>query len=527
LEEVDENNVIKAAKILKNLQDSEYGTYFLNENQEHSSAYYAGLALSAFSKVYDLIDNADQESITDLIGEVLKSIEGQLFFSHFDNSLSDLKTTSILLRGLVDLAAVAGEIAVEDVQISQMASYIITQKYISSLEETYSLLVGLEAANRGIFKKPLVLTLSNNVVYASSKSDDDVKIQFTDLFGKPITDKIRLYVDRAYPLGYEENALVSLRNQEVPFLKDNIYSLNFLVARPEPGTYVLDFRSIHQDGKFLQIESAKRSILVVVKAEISEFELAVTDTAEIESDSQKQSISPGKELKSKIKLKENQYLHASFKVRSTASGRPLLIHQSVLKLTNSRTKENFYFVVKPTTNRLYTITIDVSEHINLLSNSSGTYELTLIVGDSYIEKSIAWKCAELDVIFTGVDERKVLDPYAKKPVIEHKFRTPEKEADAYITNLFCVLLVIPFLFLLLQLIRYGNMSGLPSGINSLHSLLFIISVSVLLGLNILYWYEMKFLDAVFYLAIVSVPTAFFGKKTLSSIAHRREKLKQE
>jgi len=220
-------------------------------------------------------------------------------------------------------------------------------------------------------------------------------------------------------------------------------------------------------------------------------------------------------------------LHVSFKVKNAASGRPLLVHQSVLKLTNSVTKENFYFVVRASNQRIYSITIDMSEQSKLMSNRSGTYELTLIVGDSYIEKSIAWKCAELDIVFSGKDERKILDPFAKKPDIEHKFRKPEKEADHFMTDLFCVILIFPFVFLVVQFLRYGNFDGIPTGINTIYALLFVACSSALLGLNVVYWYDLKFFEALYYGAIITIPTIYFGKKTLSSIAQNRDKLKKE
>jgi len=220
-------------------------------------------------------------------------------------------------------------------------------------------------------------------------------------------------------------------------------------------------------------------------------------------------------------------LHVSFKVKNSASGRPLLVHQSVLKLTNSVTKENFYFVVRASSQRIYSITIDMSEQSKLMSNRSGTYELSLIVGDSYIEKSIAWKCAELDIAFSGKDERKILDPFAKKPVIEHKFRKPEKEAEPFMTDLFCGILISPFIFLVVQFLRYGNFNGIPSGMNAIYALFFVVLSAALLVLNVVYWYQLKFFEALYYGAILTVPTIYFGKVTLSSIAQNREKLKKE
>jgi len=200
-----------------------------------------------------------------------------------------------------------------------------------------------------------------------------------------------------------------------------------------------------------------------------------------------------------------------------------------LKLTNTKSKENFYFAVKPSSQRVYSIALDISTYREYFANASGTYEVSLIVGDSFIEKSFIFKVGEVELKFEGKDERKIVDPFGQKPGIEHKFRKPEKEADTFITNLFCYILAVPFLYFLIQIVRFGNLSAFPDGLTAIFAILFFFSMSSLLSLFVYYWLELKLVETLYYAALISIPTVYTGKQVLSYMAQTRggEKIKKE
>jgi len=299
--------------------------------------------------------------------------------------------------------------------------------------------------------------------------------------------------------------------------------LNFLAARPDPGTFILDFSVTTSNPEYLQIESAKRKVIVVVKAEVSDCEVAVSDSSDF-SDISKTSVSYGKELKSPIKIIHNQFLYISFKVKNagSSSARPLLVHQAVLKLTHIETKEDYYFVGKASNSRVYSVIVDFSYHKDLFANNSGDYEINLIIGDSYIDTSFVWKIGKANILFDGTERRGNKDPFAKKPEISHKFKKAETQAEWTTTQVFSALVLSPLLYLFLSVIRYSNFNNYPSGLTSLYGLAFIVSIALLSGLHVYYWFKLRFLEALYYLVLIGIVAMFSGNKVLNYLLKNRK-----
>jgi len=156
--DIDNTEVLPAVSSIIDLMDTEYGTWFLEENQEEGSAYLAGLALTALSQlVSDLKDQAELRTVIDSIPALMDNgddnDESRLFFRHSDNSISSLKTTAFLIKGLADLTEATGEATgVTDEQVDLIAAFLISQKYVSSIEDVHALVVGLTAVNSKAFK---------------------------------------------------------------------------------------------------------------------------------------------------------------------------------------------------------------------------------------------------------------------------------------------------------------------------------------------------------------------------------------
>jgi len=87
--------------------------------------------------------------------------------------------------------------------------------------------------------------------------------------------------------------------------------------------------------------------------------------------------------------------------------------------------------------------------------------------------------------------------------------------------------VVPFLYFLISILRFGNLSAIPGGFTLFFALAFFVSISSLLGLFVYYWWELKFVETLYYAAIISIPTVFTGKQVLSHMAQNREKLKKD
>jgi hypothetical protein len=258
---------------LIDLIDSEYGTWLGDSNQEEGSPYYAGLALTALSQLSSRTEvdiHPAVEAALVLLDNGIKD-ESNLYFRHIDNNVNSLKTSATVAKGLANIQKI--ESLQVNEQIDEIAGFLISQKFVSSLEDSHSLLVGLEAVNSNVFKRPLVVSLVNSQIYATKEKDREtnVLVRITDVFGK-FTIPVKVFLVRAFRSGKEDISLLS--NQEISPVpnQENIYSLDFLAARPDPGTYNLEFRVVPLDKTehFQTVSSAVRRIQVVAAIGLSE-----------------------------------------------------------------------------------------------------------------------------------------------------------------------------------------------------------------------------------------------------------------
>jgi hypothetical protein len=352
---ISSSEVLSAVSSITDLMDAEYGTWFLEENQEEGSPYLAGLALSALSKlVPELGQQSDLRTVIDSIPALLENgddnDESRLFFRHTDNTISSLKTTAHLIKGIADLSEATGEsTGITDEQVERIGVFLISQKYVSSIEDAYDLIISLKAINSKSFKRPLVLSLKNTQVHATKEKDrdTDIKILVTDCWGE-YTGTNRVFLIRAYQSGKEDMALLS--NQEVSLVEKekNLYSLDFLAARPDPGAYVLEFRVIPQEkqNEYQAITSTLRRVQVVAAVGLTDGFVLVSDHA-AERDLQGKAITfeQGKTIKQTLEIKGHQHIYITFKLKNVVSGRSVLAHQTFVKISNTKTKDSAYFVV--------------------------------------------------------------------------------------------------------------------------------------------------------------------------------------
>jgi len=470
------------------------------------------------------------ESVPSLMDNADNNDESRSFFRHTDNSISSLKATAFVLKGIADLAEATKEKnAVKDEHVSLIATFLISQKYVSSIEDAHALVIGLHAVNSPAFKRPLVLSLLNTQIHASKDKDrnSDIKVTVTDIWGK-YTVPTRVFLVRAYQSAKEDIALLS--NQEVSLVdgEKNVYVLDFLAARPDPGSYVLEFRVIPQEKpeEYTSITSSHRRIQVVAAVSLSEGSISISDSTTKDSSSKVIPFEQGKPLTQLLTLKSHQNLLLSFKLRNTVSGRSVVAHQALVQLTHDTTKTTAYFVVPHGSNLAYQLNLSGAKLATKLNSESGTYSLSLLVGDSFIHASFHWVVTKVNITFDGksVPKEVSANPYTIRPPIQHQFRAPATRAKEWITNIFTVLVVVPLLFLLIGLFRAGaNFQNFPSShLVKIYALFFVAGVGSLLGLILLYWVHMKLFTALAYGAAVALPTIFFGNNVLFYYAQQRE-----
>jgi len=270
-------------------------------------------------------------------------------------------------------------------------------------------------------------------------------------------------------------------------------------------------------GNYVNIDSAKRSVKVLTTVELSDGELALFDPAE---ELPLNTILVDGTGSQSLKLNPEQKIQFTFKLKNQQSGKLISRAQQVFAVLNNEKHEAVY--IGKTTQKGYTVEIS-------LSNSglqSGEYDLSLVVGDAFIQNPFQKTVAKI-VVHSRTTAASSEATYSQAlPEIHHVFRAPEKRPDITISLAFTAAVLVPFLILLVGLLRVGaNLSNFPGGLMFLPTLAFHGFLLALVGVLVLFWFGLSFLETVKYLAVLSIPTIFFGQKVLLYLA--TPKLKKE
>jgi hypothetical protein len=387
-------------------------------------------------------------------------------------------------------------------------------------------LVGLEAVNSNVFKRPLVVSLVNSKIYATKEKDREtnVLVRITDVFGK-FTIPVKVFLVRAFRSGKEDISLMS--NQEISPVpnQQNIYSLDFLAARPDPGTFNLEFRVVPLDKteQFQTVSSAVRRLQVVAAIGLSEGQLEI-----IEQDRSivAQSFQQGETIKSEFIMKGSQTLSISFRLKNLVNTRPVQAHQVFLKFTHQTSQQSKYFIVD-NNGQTYDVKLINKKIGQKLNNVNGTYDMELLIGDSFVSSSFRWVVARISFRFEGKTVAgDIQNIYAVLPPINHNFRPAANLAPEILTYIFTVLVMLPFIIFIASVYRLGGiMNSIPGDFTFISAVIFELGIGSLFCLILLYWFSLTLFTALSYGTLIAVPTIFFGKEVLKYNAQLRLKKK--
>lgn len=188
------------------------------------------------------------------------------------------------------------------------------------------------------------------------------------------------------------------------------------------------------------------------------------------------------------------------------------------------TKNEVFFIGQPskTGNDHYVIKIDLTEtEKESFRLISGVYELTMILGDALISNPTKWVLGNVD--FTFHPKPPAPEPevhYEPLPEIHHQFRKPEPRPPAVLSNIFCAMVLTPWLILLFMWPKVGvNIRNFFSfGISGM---VFQSSLFSIGGLYVLYWWQLNMFQTLFYLSGLSVIAFLSGHRTLRTRAANR------
>lgn len=504
------------------------------------SAYVVGVAYEALSNIWSLIE---KETTKDKVVEIVATFENlvdaadetsqQLSFSHSDNSVSSIRATGQVVRGIVALSKAMDKSfngVFDDAKVAKVAAFLMNNKQAGALADSASVIAGLKALNSGaFFKKPLVLSLSQSTLLAASKKEDnEITVRLTDLFGQT-GPQARVYLARAYPVGSDSTALIT--NQDLPFNADKTgYKFNFLSAKPEAGLYNAEFRvtlSKEDQQSFLNVDTASRSIKVVASVEVIDAEIVVSQNKDGEN-GKSYELTQGKTHKSDIAVSAGQHMLITFRLKNKVSGKGMNVQQAFVLFSEagaasdaSTSAEDIFFVV-PVDNarKSYRLNVDLSK----FKNKSGKYTVRVLIGDAFVDNSFEWTAATVALEFANAAQAAKPSPFVPKPVINHKFRVPDKRAPAFLASVFTLLTLAPIAILLIGVLIVGLNFGLyPGGADSMSALLFHGSMVAFFGVYVWYWLALDIFEFFTYASVVAVPLVFFGHRTLRALYVNRQK----
>jgi oligosaccharyltransferase complex subunit delta (ribophorin II) len=478
----------------------------------YSCAFYAASYLTGqaeIKKFHDMIEDivAQADEIDDK-------------YLQFDGGLVPTSTVLYTAYKLSATAKLAPTIS-ED-KVVKFANYLLSRKHTQSKKDSVFLLSAISIWTDNKFHIPVAVSLASSVS-VSSKSPV-VQVRVCNLLGKSL-GKLTVTADTARHIG-DEAVVLSKKAFAVSSADQSLFDLDLMKVNPKRGFYriIVSIASSQPSAKLLGASGAEVEVKVTTQVAIDNVELSVADKDQ-------SSIPKANKLqypkKTSMEADHHQRLVLKFSLKEEVSKQPITAHQTFVRLTNSKTKQEVIFVAEEEAGGAsYKFDLDVGAKSKDFKNLSGKYTVDLIVGDAVIENPISWYLADVQLTFQDdpVASGSSLSRYAKKPEISHLFREPEKRPPTTVSNFFTVLVLVPILLLFIMWLKIGvNVSNMPI---SLSTLGFHGGLSAIFGLYFCYFLKLTMFQTLRYLGLIGIPTFLFGHKLLSSIAAKGWKPKE-
>jgi len=199
------------------------------------------------------------------------------------------------------------------------------------------------------------------------------------------------------------------------------------------------------------------------------------------------------------------------------------LHQVFILLRNKITDEEFGFIAQADTEAGSGYKVDVD--FSSAEYDSGTYEVTLYLGDFLIEDSVEWVLG--DIVFKSTSEQPKQKPslnplyavsYEEKPEIKHMFRQPEPRPPKLVSDAFTFLVLAPILVLFLLWVKIGvNIKKFPFTLSALG---FHLGLTGIFGVYALFWIKLTMFEALKWMTIPCLITFITGNRLLKHVAER-------
>lgn len=458
----------------------------------------------------------DLKKYHDLIEDVIAQSD------EVDDKYAQFEGGFIVTAKVIDAAYKLSQAAglaptVTEDKVVKFANYFLSRKHTESKEEIGYLLEVIQSLTTNKFHIPVAVSLASSV--SVSEKSPLVAVRVTDLLGNNL-GKLTVTADTARHLG--DDAVVLSKKPFTASASDaSLFELELMKAKPIFGFYWITISVVSQqpqkEPKLLGTSGAEVEVKVVIQAAVDSVDITVADK---EQNSVTKSSKIQHPNKIALEADYHQRLTVRFTVLDKVAGKAMEAHQTFVRLTNTKTKQEVIFVAEEDTAKAYKFELDVGAKAKDFNSLSGKYTLDLIVGDAVIENPIMWTLADIQLTFHDEITPSTEDQYrySKKPEIKHLFREPEKRPPAFVSNLFTALLIVPVIILFGLWLKIGvNISNFPFTISAVG---FHVGLTAIFALYTCYFLKLNMFTTLRYLGIIGIPTFLFGQKLLSLIAAR-------
>ncbi|XP_064653150.1 dolichyl-diphosphooligosaccharide--protein glycosyltransferase subunit 2-like [Lineus longissimus] len=460
-------------------------------------------------KYFDAIEDIVAQS--DEVDEKFLQFEGGLF------------TTSVTVNGAYKLAEKSKKAPVIAAdKVIKFTNYFLSRKHVHQLRAASNLLAVTKTLSDNKFHIPVAVTLASQV--SISTKAPKVQVRVTNLLGSSL-GKLTVTADSARHSGTD--AVVLNKKQFTASSSDNtLYELNFMDTKASRGFYKMTISATpaKADSRLIGTAGAEVLVKVTTQVMIENVEIGVADKDQSSAAKTTKLQHPNKAANI-LEADHHQKVIAKFQLKDKTSGALMTAHQTFVRLTNQKTKQEVIFTASADSVKNYKFNLDIGASGNTFGWLSGRYTVELIVGDAVIENPFSWHVADISLTFPeGAAPVKPNDKmYAMRPEIEHMFRPPEKTPPTVVSNAFTVLVLLPILILLFLWMKIGvNISNFPLSVSAVG---FHVCLGGIFTLYYGYWTCLDMFTTLRYLGIIGIPTFIFGNRLLHNIASARKSQK--
>nr|CAG4650105.1 EOG090X04WQ [Sida crystallina] len=508
---------LEAPKVLKALNAAlkkEDGIVSLGQSF-HIAALLDGDVSSIFDRIEDAIVQADQ-------------VDGKML--QFEGGLS---VTALVISGAYQLAQVAGKAPpITKDQANKFAEYFVSRKSVQTVKGAHCLLEVASVLASNPFHIPVAVTLSGKT--SVSQKDPTFQVKVTNILGNGlgplnvVADSATSILDDAVILSQKQLTPV---DEQVEIMNSNYnfrttFELDLMSTKPGKGIYrvALTTTASSPDSHLVGNTGAVVEIKVLSRIDIEDAEIGTADSDQSTAAKLKRVAFPSK-YNEMIEADWHQKLILKFLVRDVNSKELITVHQAFVRLTHAESQQEIFFVAEPDVNDVYKFDLDLASKAKEFHHLSGKYSMHLIIGDAVIENPTVWAVADLQLTFGAAAAAQPSQPsptvqmYQARPEIKHLFREPEKRPPAVVSNLFTLLVLLPFFIFIILAAKLGIN---PTSVSlSPVNLVFHLSFGAILGLFLCFWFYMNMFQTLKWLLILA-PFAFLtGNYMLRQVAKQR------